>query len=170
MRCLSRVLLVVKSSGVSTRLLNGSSVAVESEGQPLVPGHLNWRSSDLPNYQTYMSLKATGLVVAHGILHIPVLMANGSALSAVNATGYGLAAAGIALLAAGASVAATDSGTLAVSGLAAEKVVTLLGESAVPFSEVSAHRATLEEAYLELTRDAVEYRAASLPADTEAAR
>jgi ABC-2 type transport system ATP-binding protein len=29
----------------------------------------------------------------------------------------------------------------------------------VPFSEVSAHRATLEEAYLALTRDAVEYRA-----------
>ena len=46
-----------------------------------------------------------------------------------------------------------------VSGLAPEKVVLVLGENAVPFSEVSAHRATLEEAYLELTRDAVEYRA-----------
>ena len=33
-------------------------------------------------------------------------------------------------------------------------------ERAVPFSEVSAHRATLEEAYMELTRDAVEFRAA----------
>jgi ABC-2 type transport system ATP-binding protein len=32
---------------------------------------------------------------------------------------------------------------------------------------VSAHRATLEEAYLELTRDAVEFRAAVAP---EAAR
>jgi ABC-2 type transport system ATP-binding protein len=30
----------------------------------------------------------------------------------------------------------------------------------VPFSEVSAHHATLEQAYLELTRDAAEYRAA----------
>jgi ABC-2 type transport system ATP-binding protein len=29
----------------------------------------------------------------------------------------------------------------------------------VPFSEVSAHRATLEEAYMELTREAVEFRA-----------
>ena len=28
----------------------------------------------------------------------------------------------------------------------------------MPFSEVTAHRATLEEAYMELTRDAVEYR------------
>jgi ABC-2 type transport system ATP-binding protein len=62
---------------------------------------------------------------------------------------------------AGATVAATDRDTLIVSGLAAEKVVMLLGESGVPFSEVSAHRATLEEAYMELTRDAVEFRAAT---------
>jgi ABC-2 type transport system ATP-binding protein len=61
---------------------------------------------------------------------------------------------------AGATVA-TDVGTLTLSGLPAEKVVVLLGENAVPFSEVSAHRASLEEAYLELTRDAVEYRAAA---------
>jgi ABC-2 type transport system ATP-binding protein len=60
---------------------------------------------------------------------------------------------------AGATVSAAGPGALTVSGLAAEKIVMLLGESAVPFSEVSAHRATLEEAYLELTRDAVEYRA-----------
>jgi ABC-2 type transport system ATP-binding protein len=60
---------------------------------------------------------------------------------------------------AGATVAATDRGTLTVSGLAAEKIVTLLGESAVPFSEVSAHHASLEEAYMDLTRDAVEFRA-----------
>jgi len=60
---------------------------------------------------------------------------------------------------AGATVAATDRDTLIISGLAAEKVVARLGESGVPFSEVSAHRATLEEAYMELTRDAVEFRA-----------
>jgi ABC-2 type transport system ATP-binding protein len=60
---------------------------------------------------------------------------------------------------AGATVAATDRGTLTVSGLAAEKIVALLGESAVPFSEVSAHHASLEEAYMDLTRDAVEFRA-----------
>jgi ABC-2 type transport system ATP-binding protein len=60
---------------------------------------------------------------------------------------------------AGAIVAATDRDTLVISGLASEKIVALLGESGVPFSEVSAHRATLEEAYMELTRDAVEFRA-----------
>ncbi len=72
-----------------------------------------------------------------------------------------------ALAHAGATVAVTDRDTLTVSGLAAEHVVALLEASAVPFSEVSAHRATLEEAYMELTREAVEFRAA---AAEEAAR
>jgi ABC-2 type transport system ATP-binding protein len=60
-----------------------------------------------------------------------------------------------------ATVAATGRDTITVSGLPPDRIVTLLSESAVPFSEVSAHRATLEEAYLELTRDAVEFRAAA---------
>jgi ABC-2 type transport system ATP-binding protein len=66
-----------------------------------------------------------------------------------------------ALARAGATVAATDRDTLTVSGLAAERVVAVLGENAVPFSEVAEHRATLEEAYMELTRDAVEFHAAA---------
>jgi ABC-2 type transport system ATP-binding protein len=66
---------------------------------------------------------------------------------------------------AGATVAATSRDTLTVSGLPAERIVALLGERAVPFSEVSAHRATLEEAYMELTRDAVEFSAAVPPAE-----
>ena len=65
------------------------------------------------------------------------------------------------LSAAGAEVAATGPGTLIITGLAAERVVALLSQNAVPFSEVSAHRATLEEAYMELTREAVEFRAAA---------
>ena len=69
---------------------------------------------------------------------------------------------------AGATIAVTDRDTLIISGLAAEKIVALLGESGLPFSEVSPHRATLEEAYMELTRDAVEFRAAA--AAGEAAR
>lgn len=68
------------------------------------------------------------------------------------------AAAGV-LEGAGASVTRTDDGTLTVTGLAAESVVSLLTSHDVPFAEISSHRATLEEAYLELTRDAVEFRA-----------
>jgi ABC-2 type transport system ATP-binding protein len=67
-----------------------------------------------------------------------------------------------ALAAAGATVAATGADTLTVTGLAPERIVSVLGESGVPFSEVSAHRSTLEEAYMELTRNAVEFRAAEV--------
>ena len=66
------------------------------------------------------------------------------------------------------ATATTDGTAVTMSGLAPEKVVLLLSENAVQFSEVSAHRASLEEAYLELTREAVEYRAAD--AGTRAAR
>jgi ABC-2 type transport system ATP-binding protein len=61
---------------------------------------------------------------------------------------------------AGATVAVTDADLLIVSGLSAEHIVAALTEAGVRFAEVRAHRATLEEAYMELTRDAVEFKAA----------
>jgi ABC-2 type transport system ATP-binding protein len=60
----------------------------------------------------------------------------------------------------GGRVVADGTDELTVTGLSADKVVALLGASEVPFSEVSAYRASLEAAYLELTRDAVQFRAA----------
>jgi ABC-2 type transport system ATP-binding protein len=69
---------------------------------------------------------------------------------------------------AGATVASSGQDVLTISGMPAERVVALLTAKAVPFFEVSAHRATLEQAYMELTRDAVEFRPAD--AGTEVAR
>lgn len=69
-----------------------------------------------------------------------------------------------ALEGAGATVCASDGtspAALTVSGLTAEKVVTVLSTAGVQFSEVSAQRVSLEKAYLDLTRDAVEYRAST---------
>ncbi|MEU4161982.1 ATP-binding cassette domain-containing protein [Actinoplanes sp. NPDC026670] len=63
------------------------------------------------------------------------------------------------LRAAGGTVTASDQGSVTVSGLEPDRVIAALSARAVPFSEVAAHRASLEDAYLELTRDAVEYRA-----------
>ena len=63
------------------------------------------------------------------------------------------------LASAGAEVTATGSGVLKVSNLSSERVVVTLTGHAIPFSEVSAHRATLEQAYMELTSQNVEYRA-----------
>ncbi len=68
-------------------------------------------------------------------------------------------AAPAALRAAGAQVSAGEPGTLTVTGLTAQQIVALLGTHAITFSEVSAHRATLEQVYLDLTGDAVEFRA-----------
>jgi ABC-2 type transport system ATP-binding protein len=60
----------------------------------------------------------------------------------------------------GATVTGQGPGVLTVRGLATDRIIRVLSDSAVPFSEVSAHRASLEQAYLDLTRDAAEYRAA----------
>jgi ABC-2 type transport system ATP-binding protein len=65
------------------------------------------------------------------------------------------------LASAGATVAVTGPAALTIAGLTSERVVALLSESATPFSEVSSHQATLEEAYMELTRNQVDYRPVS---------
>jgi ABC-2 type transport system ATP-binding protein len=62
------------------------------------------------------------------------------------------------LAGAGATVAATGHETVVVSDLPAERVAALLSEHGLPMGELAAHRASLEEAYMDLTRDAVEFR------------
>ena len=59
---------------------------------------------------------------------------------------------------AGAAVQRSGPDTLTVTGLPGEAIVARLTQAGVPFTELAAHRATLEEAYLELTRDAAQYR------------
>ena len=60
---------------------------------------------------------------------------------------------------AGAEVAATGPDVLTVCGLEAERIGLLLSRDGIAVTELSPHRASLEEAYMELTRDAVEFRA-----------
>jgi ABC-2 type transport system ATP-binding protein len=73
-----------------------------------------------------------------------------------------------ALANAGATVAITGPDTVTVAGLAPDRVVAVLSGQEVPFSEVAAHRATLEEAYMELTRDQVEFRAVTSSGEPDA--
>jgi ABC-2 type transport system ATP-binding protein len=58
---------------------------------------------------------------------------------------------------AGATVAMTGSETVIVDGLPGDRVSSLLNGADVPFSELRRHRASLEEAYMDLTRGAIEY-------------
>ncbi|MFG3438898.1 ATP-binding cassette domain-containing protein [Nonomuraea sp. NPDC047897] len=62
---------------------------------------------------------------------------------------------------AGAATTVTGHDTLVVAGLPSERVVAVLNAGGVPFSEVAAYRVTLEQAYLDLTGEAVEYRGAA---------
>jgi ABC-2 type transport system ATP-binding protein len=64
-----------------------------------------------------------------------------------------------ALAQAGGRVAVVGLDLLTISNLSSERVVAVLTAAAAPFSEISAHRASLEEAYMELTRESVEFRA-----------
>ncbi len=64
-----------------------------------------------------------------------------------------------ALAEAGATVAESRDGALTVTGLAAERIAGLLAGRGLPLSEMTPHRASLEEAYLQLTADAGDYGA-----------
>jgi ABC-2 type transport system ATP-binding protein len=54
---------------------------------------------------------------------------------------------------AGATVAVTGADTVTVAGLTAERVVAVLTGGGVPFSGIGDHRASLEDVYMELTRE-----------------
>ncbi|MDT3440783.1 MULTISPECIES: ABC transporter ATP-binding protein [unclassified Pseudofrankia] len=72
-------------------------------------------------------------------------------------------AAAAALERAGASVMPTGGETLTIAGLPAGEVVAVLSAAGVPFAEVAAEQASLERAYLDLTRGSVEYAARPAP-------
>ena len=64
-----------------------------------------------------------------------------------------------ALAADGATVTSPEAGMLEVSGTTAEHVGEVAFRNALLLHELSPRRASLEEAYMSLTQDAVEYRA-----------
>jgi ABC-2 type transport system ATP-binding protein len=127
----------------------------------LVSSHL---MSELEGSADHLVVVGRGRVIADTSVKDLIAAASGDRVLLRTTAGAKAAA---ALEFAGAAVAAAGPDLLTVSRLAAEQVVRLLGEAGLPFSEVSAHRVSLEEAYLELTRDAVEFRAV---ADPEVAR
>jgi ABC-2 type transport system ATP-binding protein len=59
----------------------------------------------------------------------------------------------------GAEATITDRGTVTVSGIAAQRVVEVLSQAGVSFSELTAQHASLEDVYLQLTGGETEYRA-----------
>jgi len=133
--------------------MRGFLRALAAEGRAvLVSSHL---MSELEDSATHLVVIGRGRLVADTSVAELIGAASEGRVSLRTAA---RSQAATVLASAGATVAVTGSETLTVSGLASERVVSLLTEATIPFSEVSSHRATLEEAYMELTRDQVEYR------------
>jgi ABC-2 type transport system ATP-binding protein len=65
------------------------------------------------------------------------------------------------LTARGATVTRQDADTLAVTGTTAEVIGELAREGGLTLTGLAEHQATLEDRYMELTRDSADYRAAS---------
>jgi ABC-2 type transport system ATP-binding protein len=70
---------------------------------------------------------------------------------------------------AGADVAIGTDNTLNVSGLAAREIGTIAGSAGIVLYELAPRQASLEDAFMELTRDAAEYRAGTVTAHQGAA-
>jgi len=145
--------------------MRGFLRSLAGEGRAvLVSSHL---MGELQDSAGHLVVIGRGKVIADTSVAELIAAASGNRVS-LRTTAWADATA--ALTRAGGTVAAADRDTLTVSGLPAERIVAVLSGSGVPFSEVSAHRATLEEAYMELTRDAVEYRAAAPASAKEVAQ
>jgi ABC-2 type transport system ATP-binding protein len=65
----------------------------------------------------------------------------------------------------GAVVGREADGSLAVSALSAPEIGDLAGANGISLHELATQSASLEEAFMELTRDSVEFHAESLPAN-----
>ena len=136
--------------------MRGFLRALAAEGRAvLVSSHL---MSELEDAADHLVVVGRGRVIADAAVRELIDAASGDRITVRTSA---RAAATTALAQAGALVAVIGPDELTVSGLAAAGVVSGLTAAGVPFSEVSAHRASLEEAYMELTREAVEFRAAA---------
>ncbi|MGO8959864.1 MAG: ATP-binding cassette domain-containing protein [Streptosporangiaceae bacterium] len=134
--------------------MRGLLRSMAAEGRAvLVSSHL---MSELQDTADHLVVAGRGKVIADAAVAELIAAASGDRIMLRTAA---RTEATTVLAHAGATVASTGRDTLAISGLTAEQVVALLGEAGVTFSEVTAHHASLEEAYMELTRDAVEFRA-----------
>jgi ABC-2 type transport system ATP-binding protein len=133
--------------------MRGFLAALAAEGRAvLVSSHL---MSELQDSASHVVIVGRGKVIAD--TSVGDLLASVSGDRVMLRTAAPAQAATV-LANAGADVAATGPDRLTIAGLPAERAVVLLSEHAIPFSEVTARRATLEQAYLELTKDAVEYQ------------
>jgi ABC-2 type transport system ATP-binding protein len=134
------------------RWIRGFLRALAAEGRAIfVSSHL---MSELEGTADHLIVIGQGRLIAD--MSVADLLA-GASDDSVTVRTPDLSAVMAALARAGATVASTALDTVTVHGLAAEQVADVVAVEGLRLHELVPHRASLEEAYLKLTHDAVEY-------------
>jgi ABC-2 type transport system ATP-binding protein len=134
--------------------MRGFLRALAAQGRAvLVSSHL---MSELQDTADHLVIVGRGTVIADTSTRALLAAASGDRITVRTPAP---ARAAEVVTTAGAQVWTGEPGVLQIKGISAERAVVLLTSNTITFTEVSAHRASLEEAYLELTGDAAEFRA-----------
>ncbi|HEU5353796.1 MAG TPA: ABC transporter ATP-binding protein [Actinocrinis sp.] len=135
--------------------------SLAAEGRTvLVSSHL---LSEMAQTADHLVVIGRGRLIAD--IGVEQFVAAGSAGRILVRTPYGGDLARL-LVAQGAQVEAAEGGMLAVTGATQERIGDVAAAHGLAIHELRADRASLEEAFMELTEESVEYRAASTRADS----
>jgi ABC-2 type transport system ATP-binding protein len=138
--------------------------ALAAEGRTVfVSSHL---MSEMENTADHLIVVGKGKLIANCSMSDFLARSSGSAVRVKTPSPDSLV---LAIAAEEGSATAEKDGTLLVQGMAAEKVGDIAFEKGIRLHELTTVRASLEEAFMELTADSVEYRA-DVPATVGSAR
>jgi len=133
--------------------IRGFLRSLAAEGRTVfVSSHL---MSELQGTADHLVVIGRGRLIAD--VSVSDLLATSSSTARVDLRASDLTAVMTLLANSGASVVSTGRDSVTVTGLSAERIADLAGEQGIRLHELTPRRATLEDVYLELTRDAVEH-------------
>lgn len=139
--------------------------ALAAEGRTVfLSSHL---MSEMSQTADHLLVIGRGRIIAAGPVQQVIDSVAGGAVRVRSPRAGELAA---ALAADGATVTSPEAGMLEVSGTTAEHVGEVAFRNGLLLHELSPRRASLEEAYMSLTHDAVEYRAHTTPTTSRTAK
>jgi ABC-2 type transport system ATP-binding protein len=128
--------------------------ALAAEGRTIfVSSHL---MSEMENTADHLIVVGRGKLIADCTMKDFIARSSGSAVRVQTTAPDELV---LAIAAEGGNATAGTDGTLTVQGMSADKVGDIAFDKGIRLHELTTVRASLEEAFMELTADAVEYRA-----------
>jgi ABC-2 type transport system ATP-binding protein len=133
--------------------------SLAAEGRTvLISSHL---MSEMQNTADRLIIIGHGRLIAQAAIGELLATSSGSYVRVRSPNAGELAA---ALEARGATVARVGDGTLAVTGATTDTIGEIARARGFTLAELAAHQASLEDRYMELTRDTADYRSAAAPA------